>query len=153
MFFIYFIYLFLPLHGLIVSLLRKGSFSSSRLPVLRGSLPHARSPQLASPFRGPGDTGNWTRDLPISRSDCPKTMSWHNTHMSSATDGDSGWEGDLRGHGQHNQPHLHCAARSIRACLLVPQRLGEWMTEPTWPDVTWFNPWRSVIWPEISWWY
>ena len=59
-FFILFIYLFIspPPHGFMLSHLREGSCSSARLPALRGSLPRARLPQLESPFRGPGDTGN-----------------------------------------------------------------------------------------------
>ena len=56
----HFFYLFIspPPHVFMLSHLREGSCSSSRLPALRGSLPHARLPQLENPFRGPGDTGN-----------------------------------------------------------------------------------------------
>ena len=57
------LFIYPPPHGIMCfPIYGKAPAPPARLPVLRGSPPHARLPHLGSPFRGPGDTGNWTRD-------------------------------------------------------------------------------------------
>ena len=56
----------LPIYG-------RAPASPAGLPEMRESPPHTRLALLGSPVRGPGDTGNRTRELPISRTDTHPT--------------------------------------------------------------------------------